>query len=177
MKAFGYYKDLLRDRSAWMGAAMIWIVLYHLPSALSFGILEPIRSVGYGGVDVFFFASGIGCFYSLATDADIGRFMKRRIGKLAPCYLIFILLWLLYQFAIGEFSPQMALGNILAVQNFTGLGKDFNWYISALLLFYLLAPYFKLLIDRASARMRFGFLLFLIVLSIPFWNSETYIIP
>ena len=169
-----YYKNLLRFRQAWMGLALLWIILFHLP--IDLGILDYPRAFGYGGVDICFFASGIGCFYSLSTDSDIGNFMKRRLKRLLPTYLVFILIWLLYQYVAGDFTLQMAIGNLLALQHFTGLGSEFNWYISALLLFYLLAPYFAVIIQRASSGQKLLFLLFLILCSVPFWGAEEFII-
>ena len=170
------YKRLLQHRSVWMGIAIIWIVWYH--SGIDFGlsILRHIQEIGYGGVDIFFFASGIGCYFSLSSDDDVGRFMKRRLTRLMPTYLIFIVVWLAYTAVIGSFHYQMAIGNIFAIQSFTGLGRGFNWYITTLLLFYILAPYFKKLIDKSSPVGKLLFLLFLIAFSIPFWGTAEYIV-
>jgi peptidoglycan/LPS O-acetylase OafA/YrhL len=169
-----YFKDLLRFRQAWLGLALLWIVLFHLP--LDLGALNLPKLVGYGGVDICFFASGIGCFYSLNADSNIGNFMKRRLRRLAPTYIVFIVIWLSYQYVTGNFNFQMAIGNLFALQNFTGLGDEFNWYISAIFLFYILAPYFVAIVKQASHIHKIMFLLFLIACSIPFWNANTYII-
>ena len=171
-----YFKDLLRYRNAWIGLGVLWVVMFHFGADFHVGILNFLRNNGYGGVDICFFASGIGCFFSLSSDADVGNFMKRRLKRLLPTYLVFIVFWLIFKYALGEFDLQMALGNILAVQNFTGLGNYLNWYISALFLFYLLAPYFKIVIDRASPVCSALFLLLLILFSVPFWGATTYII-
>lgn len=169
-----YYKDFLRHRSVWLGTAMLWIMLFHLP--LDLGSMNFLKEVGYGGVDICFFASGIGCFFSLSSDPDIMKFMKRRLKRLAPTYVLFILVWLIFQYVCGRFTFQMALGNLLALQNFTGLGNDFNWYVGATFLFYLLTPYFKGIIDRSSPGVKWLFLLFLLLCSVPFWNAGTYMI-
>lgn len=169
-----YFKDLLRYRQTWLGVALLWIILLHCP--FDFGPFSFFQSLGYGGVDICLFASGIGCFYSLSKESDVTSFMKRRVKRLAPTYIIFIVIWLAYRYAVGRFGLQMALGNLLALQNFTGLGQEFNWYISAIFLLYILAPYFKGVIDRSSSLGRFGFFAFLILCSIPFWGADTYII-
>ena len=169
------FKDLLRFRSVWLGVAMIWTILYHIPIA-STTPLDFIRQVGYAGVDIFLFASGVVCFYSLTKDPDAGRFMKRRIAKLAPCYLIFLVFWLGYQWFRGNFDLRMALGNALGIQYFINPVNAFNWYISAILLFYLLSPYFKAFIDRSSAAGRIIGLGLLVVFSIPFWNFDDLMI-
>ena len=68
------------------------------------------------------------------------------------------------------------VGNVFAVQNFTGLGSDFNWYISAIMLMYFLAPYFKEIVDRTEEKKQLLVVGLLIMISIPFWNSENLII-
>ena len=79
--------------------------------------------------------------------------------------------WLAYQAVCGNWNLQMAVGNILAVQSFTGFGQDLNWYVCAIFLFYLLTPYFKQIVDRGSARVKVLFLLILVAVSVPFWNA------
>ena len=100
----------------------------------------------------------------------------RRLRKLAPTYFVFIFLWLIFKALLHSFSLQMAIGNILGIQNLTGLGQDFNWYISALIVFYILAPYLKITVDRLSPWGHLLFLLFLLILSTAFWGANTYII-
>lgn len=169
-----YFKDLLRYRKVWLGVALIWIVLFHLP--LDFGLANHFTSLGYGGVDICLFASGIGCFYSLSSDSNVLSFMKRRLKRLVPTYLIFIFAWLAYRFLMGTIGIQMVIGNLLALQNFTGHGNEFNWYISAIFLLYILAPYFKMIAEGESPLRKVLFFIFLLVCTIPFWNANTYII-
>lgn len=169
------YKDLLRYRSVWLGVAMLWTIVYHIPISWV-PPLDFIRQVGYAGVDIFLFASGIGCFFSLSSDADIGRFMKRRMKRLAPAYLIFLIFWLAYQIPLGQFGWRMALGNILGIQYFARQDNAFNWYISAILLFYLLAPYIKTIIDRSSPLGRIAALGVVVLGTVPFWNCNALLI-
>lgn len=169
------FKDLLRFRSVWLGVAMLWILFYHMPIDLT-GPVDFVRELGYAGVDICLFASGIGCFFSLSSDADIGRFMKRRMKRLAPAYLIFLIFWLAYQIPLGQFGWRMALGNILGIQYFARQDNAFNWYISAILLFYLLAPYMKTIIDRSSPLGRIAALGVLVLGTVPFWNCNTLLI-
>lgn len=155
---------------------MIWIVLYHTDFNMGLGVLNVIKDMGFGGVDICLFASGIGCYFSLNSDSDAPRFLKRRLKRIMPTYLLFIVIWLIYKFLRNEFGWRMAIGNLFAVQNFTGLGNDFNWYIGAILLFYVLAPYLKRLTDRAALFGNLLIIVLFIVISIPFWNSTTYIV-
>lgn len=171
-----YFKDSLRYRQSWLGIAMLWVMLFHLPFQFKADLLNFAHLTGYGGVDICFFASGIGCYYSLTSNPDLGSFMKRRLKRLMPTYLIFLVFWLIYQYIIGCFNLQMAIGNLFAVHYLTGLEGSFNWYISAIFLFYLLAPYFKAIIDKGTTRGKWLFLLFLLLVSVPFWTMDLYIV-
>ena len=169
-----YFKDSLRHRQSWLGVALLLVILFHLP--FDMGFFNHIKNIGYCGVDICFFASGIGCFFSLSSDSDVGNFMKRRFIRLFPTYLIFIVCWLVLRYFSGEFDLQMALGNILTIQYFTGQDNYFNWYISALILFYFLAPYLKITIDRTKTIHKIFLLTVFCACSVPFWYSSTYLI-
>ena len=169
-----YFKDALRYRQSWLGFALLWIIIFHLPFEI--GVLRHFQSIGYGGVDICIFASGIGCFYSLSSDSNTFNFFKRRVKRLIPSYWIFIIAWLVFQYVCGNFNLQMAIGNIFAVQHLSGNGNAFNWYISAIFLFYLIAPYFKAVSEQKNVLHKVAFLAFLLVCSIPFWSSDNYII-
>ena len=97
-----HFKDFLRYRQSWLGVALIWIMFFHMP--FDFGLLQYPIAAGYGGVDICFFASGIGCFYSLSSNSDVLSFMKRRTQRLLPTYLIFIVFWLVFQYFFVYFA-------------------------------------------------------------------------
>lgn len=168
---------LLRHRSVWIGCAMIWIAMAH--SGLSFfsPFLSCFQQWGYGGVDICLFASGIGCYVSLSKNPDLPQFVKRRLSRLSPTYLCFMAFWLPCQIIWGRMSLPCVLGNLFGIQQLTGLPGSFNWYISALLVLYILAPYLKILADL-SANRKTQLLSFAVIsaLTIPFWTSGGLII-
>ena len=167
----------LKYRNMWMGFAMIWIVWHHSKLLLPIGALNWIKDIGYGGVDICLFASGIGCYYSLSKDPDPYRFIKRRIIRLFPTYLCFIPFWIICKAVADSLPIQAMLGNVFAIQNFTALGNDFNWYVSAIFLFYFLAPFLRGLVNKIhSLPQQILIILLLVLLSIPFWNSNYFII-
>lgn len=155
---------------------MVWIVFAHSGCKIDSTFFTYLKAWGYGGVDICLFASGLGCYFSLDKDPEPLRFMKRRLLRLMPTYIPFILLWCLYRCLTNPITLPAVLGNLLGIQNLTGLDGSFNWYISALLLFYLLSPYFKALADRLTPAGQVLFLIFLLLLSVPFWTADTYII-
>lgn len=169
-----YYKDSLRYRQGWLGIATLLILLFHFP--IKIRGLWALQTFGYGGVDICLFASGAGCFFSLCGNGDVGAFLKRRLHRLAPACILTIGFWLVFRFVIGQFDVPMAVGNLLGLQSFTNRGLEFNWYISAILLFYFLAPYLKVGAERFSPVGKVLLLLFLLICTVPFWNVNGYMI-
>lgn len=169
-------ENLLKWRSAWIGCAMLWIVLFHSNHSMPFTILKVIKAVGYAGVDICLFASGIGCYYSLSKDNDSYAFMKRRVCRLVPKYWIFMSVWVVWKALSIGLNWREIIGNFLFVQSITGLGNDFNWYISALLLFYVMAPCLKGIVDKSNKVVSLVLLVFFLLLSIPFWTVTDYIL-
>lgn len=170
-------KEILKYRSAWIGFAMLWILLYHSDLTLPGTLLPFLKAIGYGGVDICLFASGAGCYFSLENDPDPICFLKRRAVKYLPSYWLFMIPWLLFCARIGHFTPQMALGNLLGIQTLTGHGMAFSWYISMLTLIYLLSPLCKHITDRfRTIPAHLLIVVLLTVLSIPFWKTSDLIV-
>ena len=168
-------KDTLKYRNAWLGIAMLMIVWYHSKLLLPGAVLGFAKSIGYGGVDICLFASGIGCWFSLDSNGDYLPFMKRRLRRVMPAYLCFIPFWILFRMLTDPISPLAILGNILAFQYYTGLGEHFNWYIGGILILYIISPLLKYMMDQRGLKLA-GCLFALLFLSVLFWGSDTYIV-
>ena len=167
----------LKHRNIWLGIAMLWVVWFHLNWKAPIASLERLKLIGYGGVDICLFASGAGCYLSLCRNSDPWQFMKRRFSRLLPTYFLFIPFWILFCFLTGNMTLRAALGNLLNVQYFTAQGPFFNWYVSAIMLLYLLSPMFKSLADQTQGILRhLVILLLLIALSIPFWYLQDLLV-
>lgn len=142
-------RNLSRYRNEIKGIAILWVVFFHAHLDLD-GFLYQIQRIGYGGVDIFFFLSGYGLYYSLAKDADLGRYMKRRGERLLPSYLPFCLLWLavmipMYGSGVAT-SARIAMSNLSMLSFLTGTPLYINWYTGALLMSMVLAPFFYALL-------------------------------
>lgn len=170
-------KRIIKHREIWMGLSILWIVFFHSGLDVSGQLLEGIKWCGYGGVDVFFFASGIGCFYSLQKDNGALNFIKRRMVRIIPTYWAFMIVWLVFQRMQNDMSRSVMLGNLFGVRQFTGLEDGFNWYISAMWLMYFLAPLFKEIVDKIDTIGKaFMVVVFLVVFTVCFWCAGAYII-
>lgn len=165
------YNDILKYRNVWMGLAILWIVFFH--SGLEIPGLHFVKMSGYGGVDIFVFASGIGCFYSLNKDRDAERFMIRRIKKILPTYYVFLFFWIIYVEITGSISFQQILGNIFCIGWFLNFANSFNWYINGIWLLYFSAIYMYSYIKRnVRMRVQIGFFLFILLFSMSFFNTH-----
>ncbi len=169
-------KEICKYRKVWMGFAILWIIFYHMDTVCP-DFLSGFKSHGYGGVDIFFFASGLGCCCSWKKEPEVGAFIGKRMRRILPTYLIFILPWVAVKLIAGQISVPAAIGNIFSVQQFTSKGGSFNWYIGAMWLTYFLTPYLFLLLDRTRSKCGILVSLALMLLaSIAFWNCEDLIL-
>lgn len=164
-------------RNVWMGLAALWIIWFHSGILLPSEALNYIKSLGYGGVDIFLFASGVGCYYSLNKESDSIHFLKRRFMRIMPTYWCVIVVWLLYKTQTQGMPFTAVVGNLLCIQTFTGQGYEFEWYTGTICLFYVLAPLLAQIVDRIRNWKQCAIVvLFLVLFSIPFWGSLDLII-
>lgn len=170
-------KQSFKYRNIWMGIAMLWVIWYHLPMEISNTFIRSIKNMGYGGVDIFLFASGIGCYFSLDKDNNCLMFLKRRVQRLIPTYWTFLFFWIAYRKIFEYISFRSILGNIFCVSSFGENNLSFNWYISAIWLLYLLAPIIKEIIEVIHSKIKLAALVMLLLLvSVSFWEGENMIL-
>lgn len=127
-------------RSHIMGMSIIWIMLYHMPYLHEFvgPIIGSAILIGFCGVDIFFFLSAFGLFYSLHRNSNILDFYKKRAVKILPAYLIALIIFgiLNHLTVIDIIKEILALGMFFPFLDW----PTFDWYIPAQLFFYLLSP-------------------------------------
>ena len=170
-------KDLFRHRSIWMGFAILWIIVYHSELPVENRLLWMIKNVGYCGVDIFFFASGLGCYYSYRKEPGPLRFLVKRIRRIIPVYWIFLSLLYLFEYSAGTLRPQYIISNYLCIEYFKDVELDtaFNWYMGAVWVMYLLMPLFYDVIEKYG-RKSIRFIILLLVISLGFWHSDNLIL-
>lgn len=170
-------RQMLVFRNIWLGFAMLWIVLAHSRLKVEATWFHYLKMWGYGGVDFCLFASGIGCFFSLEKDSDGLRFLQRRVKRLGVTYLLVVIAWLVHRGVTVGLAGETVLGNLLGIQYLTGKGNGFNWYISGLVVYYLLAPYLKTVAERiASGWGQAAVVGVLFLLTVPFWYGNHLLI-
>lgn len=131
-----------------MGAAMLWVMLFHSLGDISIPILGKIKSIGYGGVDIFLFLSGIGLYFSLTKSSNIKDYYKKRLLRIYPYYIPIVLMFSLFAVIKNHYPIPIIFTNITAIAFFLkpvyalGGAYRFDWYIPSLLALYLVTPAF-----------------------------------
>lgn len=148
---FSFLSELSNTRSAIMGIAIIWIMLFHsgiqTPDNMVLRVLWYVFvSFGGGiGVNLFFVLSGFGLYYSVSkypdTDSIEWRsWAKKRFVRLIPSYL---LVSVIFYFLKGDLS----LYNVFWLNFWIDGVRDF-WFIPAIAVSYLLFPFIYLAANK-----------------------------
>ncbi len=140
--------NISRYRGELMGAAMLFIMLFHVDLARSdtfFGL----RRMGNIGVDMFLFLSGIGLWFSWAKTPSVKHFYLRRFVRIYPAWLIIAALFYIPSFHGGSTWSWINLFGELFFNWGFWLHDELNfWYIPAIMMLYLFAPPYMELIRR-----------------------------
>jgi len=135
--------DLIsRYRPALMGAAALFILFYHcwIRMNLQFWIMAELEnnilSVGFIGVEIFLFLSGMGLTYAIAKHRSIRAFYGKRIRRIVFPY---VFMAMLYTLGSGQGIKAFLL-LALGVRHITQSIQVLLWYIPATMLLYALFP-------------------------------------
>lgn len=168
-------------RAELMGAAILWVVLFHAGFQFRGVFFDTVQAIGYGGVDIFFLLSGIGLYYSLKKSDELLLFYKRRARRIFPSYLPFILIWCIYMLHgssyPGDTIARIVVGNLFMTGWVADIGLQFNWYVQVIFWVYLLAPLFYKMIVAATKKWHYGvILLWALLLGVAFWCDDNHLL-
>lgn len=163
------------SRHYWMGIAMIWIVLFHwmTPICNNEQISATIRlslsrifGSGFVGVDIFLFLSAYGLCYSFENN-NYRIFLQRRLKRLFPMYLVFIICYLYYIIGIREIKSfiEIACLQISGLSSFSGV--SYAWYIPATIFIYWSFPLWYYLVKylmRTHSILPFVFIMGILII-------------
>lgn len=130
---------------------MLAIILFHvrLPRAdLFYGLCR----MGNVGVDMFLFLSGIGLWFSWCKLPSFRSFYLHRCRRIYPAWLIMSGLFYIPRFLHGSHSFNEwlnLLGNLLCGSGFWLYGDLTFWYVPAIMLLYVFAPFYMQLLKRS----------------------------
>lgn len=141
-----------RYRGELMGFAIIIVMLFHvnLPTSDPF---FGLRRMGNLGVDIFFFLSGIGLWYSWTKNQDWKRFYMNRAIRIYPAWLIIAGYYYVSRF-IASTAPVTTdrvtdlIGDVLINWDFWKRDELTFWYVPATMMMYVFAPMFMEAVRR-----------------------------
>lgn len=133
METFSRYKGEL------MGIAILLVLCYHIFTGIGTNVIPCISSIGYFGVDIFLFLSGLGLCHGYGKYNSLFQFYKKRITRIYPTYISVIIVGsilggsisvldiLIKSLGIGFFFPVFGM-------------SSFDWYVPTIYLLYLCFP-------------------------------------
>ena len=134
-------KAYSRGRSTVMGIATLMILWFHCSVIVPEGsILGYSKMVGDLGVDLFFFASGVGIFFAVEKYSRYRDYLLGRMLRILPAFLLATVLWSAYRkHCYWEFDDS-GLWMELSTLNFWLQGDLRCWYVAGTLVLYVLTP-------------------------------------
>jgi len=182
-KTLYYY--LSRYRTEIMGVAILWVVWFHSSVKIDFfeyPILNEafafIKKMGYGGVDIFLLVSGMGIYNSLQKH-NLSDYIRNRVKRIAPTWWVYMIFW--FFLAAVVFEKSIGKTEVLGFATFTGYWLDMknqaNWYVYAIMLFYLISPVICSIIDESKNKNLtcLGLMMLAFVVSLSFVGSKKLI--
>ncbi|MGO4360844.1 acyltransferase family protein [Terrabacter sp. RAF57] len=135
----------LRSLTSLRFIAAALVVLFHLASYIpNFPLLGRLMGAGYVGVTFFFVLSGFVLTYSSDVKANATRFYRRRLARIYPVHLLFIVVAMLPFSAPPKWSALPT--NVLLLQAWSpddAVVRSFSgvsWSLSCELFFYAVFP-------------------------------------
>ena len=142
--------NISRFRAEQMGAAMLFVILFHV--ALDRG--DPfygLRRCGNVGVDIFLFLSGVGLWFSWVKTPDVLRFYRRRLLRIVPTWIVVATAFYLPDYlGARRFSHSIVdlIGDITINWGFWLHDELTFWYVPAIMALYLAAPWYMRLVQN-----------------------------
>ena len=141
-----YLLLISKYRGALMGIAILWVMMFHLPIKTSLPVVYSVISVGYGGVDIFLFLSGLGLYFSLSKgDVKLSQYYKKRFCRILPEFWFFLLITYIISLDFNLHSFSNLIYRATTIGYWIPHTPYNLWYISCILFLYAIFPiYFKL---------------------------------
>lgn len=143
----------IKHRKFLIGFAALWILVYHEWSPiLTFDRLRKIedfiKEIGFCGVDIFFFLSAVGLYYSIQKYSLL-QFYFHRIRRLI---IPFLFTGVLYAITRGDWTIELYLRNISGINFFTENIYSFLWFVPAIAIFYIIFPLYYAFFSHSRSK-------------------------
>lgn len=140
---FDILNNISKYRSNLMAIAILGPLSTHVHIRFGNSLIDNFFDKGYGGVDVFFFLSGLGLYFSCSKDNNIFHFWWKRIKRIFPALLTTIIISAL---CLNQFNISYILKELSLIGFWIPSLRwpTFAWFISSIVVFYIIYPlYYK----------------------------------
>lgn len=178
------WEDISKYKNEIYGFSILWILFFHAIAMLDLNysmgkaVLIPLHSfISYGnmGVEIFLFCSGICLYFSYYRNPDILRFLKKRFFRLFwPVLFISVGYWIgVYLIQKGSIALFFSK---LTMLDFWISGDQQMWFVSLILICYLLYPYiFEIIYKEEKGNEKIRIVCLVIGVMLLTWSvSEVY---
>lgn len=146
---------LRKYRNCLMGFASLCILFFHTYCKMfadkSFWFWEDyLKQISFFGVDIFFFLSGLGLFFSIQSHSVL-RFYYHRFRRLVIPVVIVGLL----HYVTDDWTISHLLRNISGINFYTEVIYSFLWFVPAIATLYLIFPLYYRLFSASSNKIAF----------------------
>lgn len=170
------FKTLFKYRNIWMGFAALWIVFYHTRFSCSAVPIDIFKRLGACGVDIFLFASGIGCYFSYYRSSNYEQFLMRRLKRILPVFYTFMAVWIPFKIINSNITLLQIFGNLTFVGYLLNMYNQFNWYMGVVWLYYLMCPFICMILNRPSKICKAAAVIFLALFLTCFYGENSPVI-
>lgn len=148
------YSLLSLLRGELMGLAMLWVLFYHaFHLEPHWYVVKAVKAVGFCGVDIFIMLSALGLAMSLDRKRQpLGRFYLRRFVRILPTYWLVVGAYGLALRLAGRTTLKTVAWSLSTLFYWLHKPSIFNWYVPALLGFYMLTPFLFRLVKLCRHR-------------------------
>lgn len=131
-----------------MTFAILGVLFSHTNNDYGIFALNRLCTIGYGGVDIFFFLSGFGLYFSVSRRTDVLPFYRKRLLRLYPAFLVVVVLWLTINHR-WSFAYFLELASTIGYWFPASCGWHYMaWFVSAIIPLYLIFPFYFRLFRR-----------------------------
>ena len=181
-KTFNLF-SISEARNVLFGIATLWIGLFHsdylnlsqiTDNQFLNDFFNTFRGFGNVGVDMFLLLSGIGLYFSFTKDRRVLTFWKKRFMRVLPSAFLIATVYVSFRYVNGRFTS--GINYFLSRMTFTYFfwkGERVFWFISLILVLYLVFPLFYKIIEKY----KFGGMIGLIALVVAFTFAVRFIAP
>ena len=146
---------LSKYRTQLMGVAILLVALFHSSIIRANEAIDLLCFCGDMGVDIFFFVSGFGMYYTFIKKTSMKEFYMKRSIRIIPAWFLINLFVQLWGTSLENINWMWFL-KCMTGFTFWLDGNLYYWYIPSILLFYFMTPFFMKMYKKNKIKAYIG---------------------